>query len=68
MAESKRDQTVSIKERLYVCPKGHTETASEAWHAYLTEDPAVDSGPVCRVCYVEWLGKTFPTEEVKPNG
>lgn len=50
--------------RTWYCPKGHIYRATEPFSAVTTVDGQfANSGPLCAVCYVEWLALMFPTSE-----
>ena len=61
---------------IFECPRGHrVETANPFyWRAFAVpehnweeERVLLDSGPLCQVCFVEWMGKQFPTTEISES-
>jgi hypothetical protein len=53
--------------REYLCSKGHRQTGRYDATAHSPDGVAeAESGPMCRACYVLWLGQQFKTVEAEP--
>lgn len=46
---------------LYVCPRGHQQRGRYVITAHYGGELEAQSGPICRICYVEWVAQNCPT-------
>ena len=51
---------------IWLCPKGHRiEQIAPFTVQALSNNKAINSAvPCCQVCYVEWMGASFPISQV----
>ena len=59
--------------KTFECPKGHVLKVDEPFgckahspsgESWEQDKTLLDSGPLCQVCYVEWMKEQFPTKEI----
>lgn len=50
-------------EKTYICPKGHKIDAMNPPMVIVSGYPETKR-LICNICYVEWMGENFPTNEV----
>ena len=59
--------------RTFECPRGHVVESIEPFywkamgipeHDWEEEPVVADSGPLCQICWVDWMRMQFPTKEV----
>jgi hypothetical protein len=63
------DPSITVPVPVYVCPKGHRQIGAAEHHAWRSGIEVAHSGPICSVCYLEWLSRTFPTTPApEPEG
>lgn len=55
---------VDADRRIYRCPLGHLQRGSYEVKAFDGMTMVASSGPVCRMCYVRWIGGACATELV----
>ena len=63
--------------KTWYCGRGHEQTIPEGAGPFRMQLPfgvnergepqVLGSGPVCPVCFLEWVSLTFPSSEEKPD-